>query len=689
MSCGSAENGRSYWDDYQQYKGRDWFPEFMAPVFEYEFQGCVNGNLGPNSPLVCVADADEKSQGCPCMGLSAWAIDLTRPQDGIQCHGGEGAHNVMIVTPTDWNAFVYGQHVAVMARIADLAGNDVASDAITGPELADAIWPHFYHFYNNARGKAEVDAFLKAHPHIPPAAVAALKANYTDDVQRKYGVLNAYDWPEQGWSGFHGVMVNYGYGQSRMMTLEEMKTYLLRKTVAETDFDSPKANYGNPLWNDNQRRQAFRAVIGTDVATGKDFIDEWAQSYVNQGLVTPGKSADDYFDPKARVGQKSWIPDTDKDYNGDLPYAPPFNMLPHEPVHRSTKDPTTQQWNEACSSPESTQALLPVVAGALGGGLAGMIVPGQSARVIAGITVGSAAYIEVKAIYGMNALLAWAKGESEAPKERAALILSLGVPVSIWQSAWEIGLVPERFNSVFNHYGGMIAAAGVGYVVIYPILDPILTVSSDVLTVLAAPLDVLTSIVHWFSSGCGEHELTSWTNITCKCENANNKPAMSAALVQDVYGATGKQMEMRMDCMHAATTSGAWGTEPFSMGVCNDKGWMNTPTACITAGEWAYQKWDPSLDKVAKPMWDEISHCVDPNNASMLPPLDSDSACVAKYGKYARQGGTSIIGGNPRPGSVGTCYDFRAPVGQQSLETNAYDWSTLVVGNNKGSCTIL
>lgn len=677
-SCGTPE-----YSDYlaaQYLNHPDWFSPLLKDMDDWQYVGC-KGGVDPGQPGVCQVQADLKGQSCNCGGGQAYMVDVSKIEDGIQCHGGEGAHNQQLLTTQEWNWFLYSYHLGTKGRIADLCGDT----------HVDTVWPEFYHLYNNKRGRDEVDTYIKNNPDLPMPCQQALKSNYTEDVQRKYGLLNGFDWADAGFnSDQHGARITYGMGQSRFMTLDEMKARMTRQTIAETEWAHPKAQFGNPLWDEAQRREKFRLVIGKDYSgtgKGQDFIDEWGKAYVDAGVVEPGKSADDYFDPLAHAGTRNWT--SDPAYGGQLPYAPPFNLLPHEPFHRNTENEDYHKWTQACNTPEMTQKVLPLVAAGVCGGLAGMIVPGEYARVMAAVTVGSAAYLEVKSIYGLEALAAWANGQGAEPKHEAAMILSVGAPLSVMQALYELELVPAQLSSSNAYLLAMGAAAGGGYLTLYPVVDPILSYGGDALTVLAAPLDILASVAHYFASGCANHDIT-WTRYTCKCENSNNKPALSAAIVKDIYGATGKQAEMRMDCMHAATTTGSWGTDPYAMGSCDSHGFLDNPMGCLSAGEWAYQKWDPSLNDKASVMWGEISHCVAQDNPSMLPPLSVDSDCVKKYGPNARAGGiTPVVGGAKRGGDAGTCYDYRAPAGQQ--EAGKFNWGEVQIGTAKAvdSCTIL
>lgn len=688
-SCGSQDyvnEWRTYYNDHKN----DWqrlpengrmFHGYTTELNKWMFEDCASSQ-DPSSPLICLAQPGEKNWGCDCGFNQAYYINMNKLEEGAKCQSRPAAGDSWdFYGPQAYNNWVYFYHLGTMARLQDLCGAH-----------ADEAWPHFYHLYNNANGQKQVDDFLAKYNDIPPACAQALKTNYLPENQRLYGLVNGWSWDTDGDGTITHPLKNNNWGPY-YINFDDIKNNFMRETIQETQFKHPTtAIFGNPLWTPAQRQDAFRQIMGKDWlgnADGSDFIDDWAQSFVNQGAVSPGKSADDYLDPKAHAGTLNWT--DDPDYTGQLPYKPPQNLLPHDPFHRVTVNEDEQKWASVCSNIGQKTSILPFVAGGVCGAIAGLFVPGEYARLMAAGTVGSAAYLEAKTIIGFQALVDWSSGAAAEKKHEAALILSLGGPATVWQSIWEIGLVPAQYETAQVYWIGMAAGVAGGYLTLYPVIDPVLNYGGTALTFLSIPFDAISIIADYFSSGCAAHTW-NFTKYSCKCENSNNKPALSAAIVQDIYGATGKQSDMRMDCMHAATTTGAWGTNPYAMGECDTTGYMNNPVACLSAGEWAYGFYDqdPKIKELADRMVGEISHCVDPNNPSMLPPLDVDKPCVQAHGKYARAGGiTAVVGGAQRPGEVGKCYDYRAPKGQQ--EAGQFDWSGVTVGSSKndGFCSIL
>lgn len=662
-----------------------------------------NCTTTPNIMLPCPFIFDERMQGCSCGGADRYYWDLLNLPAGPQCMGGIGTGgNLDGISSVDLAFSIVMMHIATWDRIVTLCGSRNDPKAV---EMAGRLWPHFYHFYNTRLGKCQVDQYIASEPNLPPAAANALKNNFLDDNQRSYGLLNGYDWKRAAqllqdpsspdanavpfvWS----LSVREGKGIDDITAFFATKYF--RLTIAETDFTGKY--FGNPFWDHQQWQEAFREAIGKDCRgnymskgsdQGQDFVDEWAQAYVNFGLIGGGKSADDYFDPKPHPGTTN--PFTDPEYTGNLPSLVPLDEVGQEMIHRETRDPNGHGYDNQCGSKDITSTLLPIFAGVVGGGVIAMVIPGEGAKILAFGTGAYSSYSVVDSVYGTDALL-WNNTPNQYKGEKnAAVALSIGIPVSFGTGLVELEWIPEQMNSLPAKVAFISGCGTVGYFVLKPMLEPLLVEGGAVAEALLSPLTLVTSIVHWIADGCAAHSISF--GLVCKCENSNLKPLLSSALLEDLYGVTGEQLSMRKECMAAAMTSDLWGSDPAYMGSCDGKGWMSTPVACVSAGEWAYSAptdnpklWDPQLDSLCTPMRAEIAPCLDPYNPSFLPPLKEDSECVAKFGKYGRQGGI-----HGRPGNTGTCYDFHAPVGTQQLGVKtSYNWPDNP-GNSNSECTIL
>lgn len=670
-----------------------------------------------NPALPCPIGNSPKMQGCPDCEFSmyyqtkSYAWDLQDLEAGPKC-------------PYDMdNSFIHGalstaeiayamwwHHLATWMRIQDLCGGVKVKDS-TGATvpLEDLLWPHFYHMYNNKWGKCQIDAFLEQYPETPAEAQEALRNNYTDDIQTKYGLLNGYNFyslpapPNANWD-YSGVVSAQYYCREKGhdFFVNHMKTNLRRLTIAQTNFAG--SFFGNPMWNHAQWQEAFRLAIGTDCTgktlangkldTGKDWIDLWAAAYVEMGLLTPGKSADDYFDPANSAGIVN--PFTDPAYTGNLPGLASLDGLGSEMIHRVTTDPSGHNYTNECATKDITETLIPYAAGGVVGVTAAMVIPGEMTKLLAFGLGAFTGYELASSVYGYQVY--FNEGASEKGKDRAAFALSVGSPLLLTAGLYELNVIPAQFTSTGGKIGLVAVVGGISYMVLYPGVKQLFDVGGDILETALSPVSIATGILHSIFDGCAAHTLN--TTLVCKCESSNAKPLMTDALLQDLYGVTGQQLKLRTEAMEAALTSPTWGADPYYMGTCNSDGFMSTPTACLSAGEWAYELWDktnPDLDAQATAMRNAFAPVVDPTNPSYLPPSDADTKTCGKFGPYARLGGASLN----RMGSEGTCYDFRAPGNtadpkqpgpQMELGVaTSYDWSKIQSAEQpkNGSCTIL
>jgi hypothetical protein len=653
-SCGTQPYAESMVQDYKD--NITWYSDagMYEPIVDWNVT-CSQGPTDYESPMICSTIAAPQNQNCACTNAMAsgyYMVDPGAPQKGIQCLPSDQGY----LTSLEFDQAQYAFHLATMGRISDLCT----------PQLADTVWPHFYHMYDTTNGCCQVEAYISKNAEvIPPACAAALRQNNTDEIQKLYGVLNGYDFNlYNGTGGASPLNWTGGIGDQTYWTFDQLKANFGRQTIQNTVWGF---NYGDPTWNHAQRQKMYREVIGDsyiDGGNGQAFIDQWAQAYVDQGIVSGGRSADDYFDPSVHAGAYNWS--TDPKYEGYLPYAPPWSVG-GDIWHRSTVDKNDHEYVDACYQPDVIAEIVPYVGAIIAGGFAGVIVPGQMARVLGAGTVATAAYFEVTGAYGFGALGGW-DPTIATPYSKAAIILSMGAPATIWVSLNEIGLIPQRFDTQLVLMGGTVAAAGFGYVLLFPILEPLLQFSGQTLAVLTAPIAAVSAFVQWITSGCAKGWNPFKSPVDCRCADANNKPDMSEALVGVAFGTTEQQYDLRLDCMHKATTTGSWGTDPYDIGACDpSSGWMSTPAACVSAGEWAYQKWPTEIDSICKPMWNEVSHCVDATNPSMLPAQDVDKICATQFGEYARAGGVMRPSATVMWGQVGHCYDFRLPITEQQL----------------------
>ena len=616
--------------------------EMSDPVYDFYYQ-CLHAPYNPEVGLVCFNNVSYNK-----------TFGLGNYQDvryvGPQQH-----------SPLVYNLLVVAFFVSTRQRLIDLCGADKWEDT----------WPQFYHLYNSVNGKAQVEAFIdamhKAGRDLPPACIAALKANYTDDIQKRYGLINVpdvttmsgIDWgcnEDVGNGNFSGPMCNPSsvvYGPDYFLSLNFNDS---------APYWNADKQFGNPLWSHKDRQLAMMQIIGKDWNTGKSFVDQWVQAYVDIGFLDPGKSPVDWIDPAQQPGKPN--PFTDPDYIGNLPYKPPYNIPGNEPWHLATADPTGYGYVNPCTTKPELDKLMPVVAFVAGAAIAAIGVPGHYAKLMGAATLGVSASAFVGGTLGWSALTADNSG-----KEVAANVISAGAPATLMMSLLESGFLPDVLTTQGSSIVLLIGAAGVGYATLIPIVKPVLLVSGDVITFATAPIAFLEGAVSYLFGGCAAHQITF--HYVCDCEAAANKPLMQDALLGPIYGCTEQQLALRKQALQARMMTGTWGPDPVAIGSCDSQGHMDNILACVSAGEWAYQNWPSDFDATAKQAWAEIADVFDPDNPSFLPPKPTDMECVRQAGKYFR--------------SVdGKCVDTRAPLGMQG--PGQFQWPE---DSSEGWCAIL
>lgn len=549
-------------------------------------------------------------------------------------------------------------------------------------------WPRMYQFYNTPHGKRQIDAFI-AENNPPPEVQTALKNNFTEYYQKRYGLINMPDVttiPSEnvGTCAGKGPGIYDPFGsQWQIPTLcpdEVNLDHWLTLTFEQTDFanknnKTPQQQpWGNPMWTTFDMQKAWRQVLGKETTTGppidgKSFLDEWAQIYVDDGFANPGKSAEDYFDPEQHAGK--FNPFTDPDYAGQLPSLVQY-ATGAEPWHQVTTDPKSYGYVNPCYKKPVDLVLLPWAGAGVGAIFGGLVVPGSLARVMGAATLGSTGYLVVDSALSWGELGEWAQNKPNE-KAYAATIISVGAPMTLTQMLFDLKLVPEAYDTMTAQIGLLAASAALGYVVLLPVVKPVLTMTDGLFSALAAPISLLSSTLAYFTSGCASHEWIS--NEVCRCEDANVKPALVDALVGPIYGCTGQQKVLRAEAARAVITNpdGEWGSDPYYLGTCDGNGHVDNPFACISAGEWAYKEFVPDLAVEAEQRWEEFSDVFDPANESFLPPRKGVDEPCAQYGKYFRM-------------VDGKCVDKRAPKGKQG--PGEFDWST-VTKPQSDECTIL
>lgn len=143
----------------------------------------------------------------------------------------QGVHvfgpGIQMLTLYQWNMCICMAYQTCLMRIYDLYDGWQPKT----PNLE--VWPYFYYMYNTTFGQLIIDDFVEREAP-PPGLVAALKANYTEDIQRKYGFLNEPDmgsaiqfWQTANWLWDWKYFVNPGDAFQVMKDIVQMRPIAL------------------------------------------------------------------------------------------------------------------------------------------------------------------------------------------------------------------------------------------------------------------------------------------------------------------------------------------------------------------------------------------------------------------------------------------------------------------------------
>lgn len=516
-----------------------------------------------------------------------------------------------------WNVAIMSAYMVVVLRLEDL-----------WPGHSAELWPYFYYIYTTDYGKLLVDSYIDSNADMPSACAAALRSNDQDQTQRLYGLLNMPDmWSIfQAWDWAVELLGTVNPAQAR----ERLKAEIMMHTIAETGaFD----RLGHPLWTPAQRKVAYEQLLFPANAARPNWDDtlmkNYWQFYLNyQWFHVPDPTKPPSStnpptpvqDPSMQAGKPN--PYDIAGYRGMLPYAPK-PKLAHQRIGGSgdTKDPNAKP---VCVPHKGLlEETIPVIGAVIGGAVGLIFMPGRISKVSAAVTLGGFGFFYLSNAYGWDAFQAWYYG-TDTSGGTAAQILSVGAPVTGITFLYDLELVPEALD-----IGEVWVAAGagvLGYVMLFPILSPVLSITGSLSTVLTAPIAFLERVVEAFTSGCVEAMVSG----DCLCENASVKDKLAESILVDIYGVTDDQLTMRRACMRHQMTLGDWGSDPQHIGTCDPTTHNQTnPMACLPSTEYTDYNMDPK-NTLAWGMYQQIKPCLDPDNPVFLPARDVDKQCASQ-----------------------------------------------------------
>ncbi len=545
------------------------------------------------------------------------------------------------------------QHAAnvsdVMLYTADLVRRNVENAC--GSNTFWYTWPLFYQDYGTSDGKKTIDTFLANHPEVRCGEILK-RASVDVDVQRNYQFMNQSAQCFRDGYYFPGTVGdpnpnNLCYPpklgiedcpypkESFDVTIQHFGWqpqpdggWHLASDPTKPGWFVDPGGVGNPYWLMPERQAAQTLAFGGVLHAKKDPITQTECD-------APG-------------------------YKGKLPFlsvaANQYNPIKNSPFKPGGAG---KDYRDPCLQETLLEKVVPGICGFFGFYTVHTLLanPGFGALFVSGLSGASLFYlgrqllnmapppnpldpdpIIDKTYYGR--LFAYFGG---------AALLSAGA-VSAFTVGWN-----EKFGLDSEVEVPIVAlSAAAGAVLLFPVFnDAIESGPSLLFEFLFGIVDTVTKFTKYLFNGC--YSSHWWrTDADCLCSDAYKANAGKAGLIDDwldiYYGVTGEQRMLRKQCLQSEMTRGAWASTGDDQNVISQCGgvrtnFMDNPMACFSSGAWTFGEPDmpsvqrfPALNGI---MWDQIYHCLDPKNPSMLPPAtDKDRECQ-KYGPHWRWDETS------------------------------------------------
>ena len=505
-----------------------------------------------------------------------------------------------------WNTAVLQVYGSVYVALNDISNG-----------RADEIWHLFYALNNTRYGKFVLDDYFATHDTTDaPRLEPILRKNHTPDVQMRYCWLNE---PNLKLTSFGVWCFDHC-----------MDSLAGEPVMLPIHLSRPNKRWGSPFWTEKEREKAFRVIL-PHIKGQPDVMKEYYQVFLdNHWLINdphnPG--GDPILNPIATHIPGKENPNKTPQYEGRLPFAPKpvlAGQTPWEGSHTTTD----RLYKNPCGQEDLLSSVIPVVAGVFAGIVGVIIMPTTQTKMALGGTLGSAAYFLSKDMYGWEALM---RTDQDNPVE-ASEIISAGIPFTAVLIGFDLGVMPKSLVFPRSELVVGAGAAAAGFLVLEPIIAPTFELSGGIFKWITSPLAFLEQVVGTFTSGC----YTYTTAGPCHCNDGKKKGTLSTTIIEEVYGSTGQQKEMRHSCLQKQMVKGKWGENPELIGFCNmSNGQMSNSTACLSAFAWRAEAIDPA-DKEQGEMMDLIAPCLDPANPVFLPPVNTaDKKCRSTHGEYWR-----------------------------------------------------
>lgn len=574
------------------------------------------------------------------------------------------------------------------------------------------VWPYFYARYDSQDGKTMIDNFLATPTgaKLSPDAVRVLK-NPSEANERMFQLMNSPYGVE--WYGLNDAndkllffieselewRVMGGYYKNPKKSLKEDQAAALWPTIynpalpnwsqwgfrrnPKNNLVEPPNGIGNPYWSEQERFEANKKT--QPVRDGLNLYDALNNIFIHTGRIDPNCTYQSCFEPKYEAGRKGKFYDHPF-YGGKEPQI----LLPLNPYNFPGAEDTLsggagREYRNPCDARAPLETILPVAASVIAGGIVLFLLPREWKSTYL-LTIGASGgmYYLAQNMYGIDAITSI--GQDDNASNASAIISTFGA-AGITLFAFESGIITGFTTTDLQPpttYGIAALAGAVGYMFLKDKLTLALEIGGGISAILTAPISFLETGLLFLTNGCAATLFVApWE---CKCSDAvvtGGKSGIIDQILGPIAGTTGRQTELRKDCLQKEMQRGGWastGKDENVVSKCLGVV-MENPFACYTAQNWVYKEPITDVkrtDKQEVDMWNQISHCIDAKNPSFYPPqTEADKYCQTKYGEQFREGPN------------GTCKNFALPGPNNTDPIGLQDPGAYKGTSENESCSIL
>jgi len=520
-----------------------------------------------------------------------------------------------------------------------------------GKGTFDLVWPFFYQRYGDPEGKKAIDEFLLSNNGANVKCGELLKnVEFDASIQRNYQFMNQTSQclRDNFLIPYTGDVNSWGGATPSLNVescLDPKETF--SDTMAHLDWQ-PALDGGFHLAHDPTRRDNPQKLTDPGFVGSPYWLYDERVHFqkIAFGFVPHGPRGPDQRAPINAPG-----------YTGEFPYLH-FASNQYNPVKNpkitKKKGGAGEGYRDPCLQEDFVEKYVPIIGAIVLTALPATLFPEETlGRTLILASIGASSFFALRGGLGMeppkNPLQPFNPGgHDQTYNIYAASIATIGLPAGFVALGFERNLFADiGISADFQIPVMSLAALGSLYFV-EPKLESVLDLTSGVSTTILAPLLSFIKGIKELFNGCFiSHRFK--TDADCLCSEADAVSGGKSDIIDDwmdvYYQTTKDQRKMRVQCLNAEMQRGAWAATGADRNIISQCGgtttnYMDNPMACYSAGAWTFGP--PSMPDFKRPplaelMWNQIYHCLDPDNVSALPPITApDVECQKKYGEHFR-----------------------------------------------------